>query len=118
MKCPTINSRDKVDLLRLGVKKELANPLYTISSILGGGTQFREPIIIKDQARYIERWQQPIIVAHHVSACDGCATDMTVPPETKIEVMLTPMGKDRAAPVQKPSKIFIDNFKGSGVFLG
>ena len=47
VKCPTINSMKKIDMIKLGLKKTLTSPNVTMRKQLGGGTLFREPIMIK-----------------------------------------------------------------------
>jgi isocitrate dehydrogenase len=69
--------------------------LRAASSTLRGrldGANFRTPIQLKNIPQLIPQWTKPIIIARHVYADQYRCTDITVDPETKYQVTMTPKG--------------------------
>jgi len=110
VKCATITP-DEARVEEFGLKKMWKSPNGTIRNILNG-TVFRAPIIMKNVPRYVQGWQEPIVVGRHAFGDQYKATDFKVPGPGKLTMTYEP--KD-GGEVQE-YEIF--DFPASGVAMG
>ncbi|MBN66142.1 MAG: isocitrate dehydrogenase (NADP(+)) [Rickettsiales bacterium] len=107
VKCATITP-DEARVEEFGLNRMYRSPNGTIRNILGG-TIFRAPIICKNVPRYVQGWQEPIIVGRHAFGDQYRATDMVIDKPGKLTMTFTP--EDGSAPEEH--EIF--DFPGGGV---
>lgn len=110
IKCATITP-DEARVEEFGLKQMYKSPNGTIRNILDG-TIFRAPIICKNIPRYVQGWQQPIIVGRHAFGDQYRATDMVVSEPGTLKMTFTPA--NGGAPVEHT----VFEFKGPGVAMG
>ena len=110
VKCATITP-DEARVEEFGLKKMWKSPNGTIRNILNG-TVFRAPIIMKNVPRYVQGWQEPIVVGRHAFGDQYKATDFKVPGPGKVTMKYVP--KD-GGEVQE-YEIF--DFPAAGVAMG
>jgi isocitrate dehydrogenase len=108
IKCATITP-DEARVQEFGLKQIWRSPNGTIRNILGG-TIFREPIIISNIPRYVQGWQQPIIVGRHAYGDQYRATDMRIEGKGKLTLTFTPEGGE---PIHK----HVYDFPSEGVAM-
>eukprot|EP00727_Mastigamoeba_balamuthi_P001779 m51a1_g11599 putative NADP-isocitrate dehydrogenase (417) ;mRNA; f:122205-123909 len=113
IKCATITP-DEARVTEFKLKKMWKSPNGTIRNILGG-TVFREPIIIKNVPRLVSGWEKPITIGRHAHADQYRATEMRVPANSKVEMVLTTT--DGAEPVRVTVNEFNAKTEG-GVAMG
>ena len=77
VKCATITP-DEARVTEFGLKKMWRSPNGTIRNILGG-VVFREPIVIHNIPRLLERWSKPIVIGRHAHGDQYRASDFVVP---------------------------------------
>ena len=63
VKCATITPDDK-RVKEYKLKRKYPSPNGTIRNILNG-TIFREPIIIKNIPKFVNHWDEPVVLARH-----------------------------------------------------
>lgn len=80
-----IKSNDSITEFKL--KKMWLSPNGTIRNILGG-TVFREPIICQNIPRLVPGWTQSIIIGRHAHGDQYKATDIVIPSNGTVSVML------------------------------
>ncbi len=110
IKCATITP-DEGRVKEFNLKKMWKSPNGTIRNILGG-TVFREPIICKNIPRYVQGWEEPIIIGRHAFGDQYKATDIKIPSAGKLTMTFTPEDGSE----EKSWEIF--NFPESGVAMG
>src|SRR5581483_6302392 len=76
VKCATITP-DEARMKEFNLKQMWKSPNGTIRNILDG-TIFREPIICRNVPRYVQGWNNPIIVGRHAFGDQYKATDFVV----------------------------------------
>lgn len=76
-----------VSITEFKLKKMWLSPNGTIRNILGG-TVFREPIICQTIPRLVPGWTQSIIIGRHAHGDQYKATDIVVPSNGTVSVML------------------------------
>ncbi len=76
IKCATITP-DEARVEEFGLKKMWRSPNGTIRNILGG-TIFRAPITCSNVPKYVQGWEQPIIVGRHAFGDQYKATDLKI----------------------------------------
>jgi len=116
IKCPTINFLTDSNVVKDGLKKKWKSPNNTIRGLLGGGTLFREPIMINGLPKYIDRWKKKIIIGRHVEGDEHSYADVEVPAAGKIELVFTPANDSSGLSVQKGT-IKVHDIKGPGVMM-
>lgn len=110
VKCATITP-DEARVEEFGLKKMWKSPNGTIRNILNG-TVFREPIIMSNVPRYVQGWEQPIVIGRHAFGDQYKATDFKVPGAGKLSMTFTPA--DGSA--KQEYEIF--DFPEAGVAMG
>ncbi len=76
VKCATITP-DEARVEEFGLKKMWRSPNGTIRNILGG-TVFREPIVTGNVPKYVQGWEEPIIIGRHAFGDQYKATDFKI----------------------------------------
>ncbi|MFN3700501.1 MAG: NADP-dependent isocitrate dehydrogenase [Alphaproteobacteria bacterium] len=110
VKCATITP-DEARVEEFGLKKMWKSPNGTIRNILNG-TVFREPIIMSNVPRYVQGWEQPIVIGRHAFGDQYKATDFKVPAAGKLTMTYTPANGDA------PQEFEIFDFPAAGVAMG
>lgn len=110
VKCATITP-DEARVEEFGLQKMWKSPNGTIRNILNG-TVFREPIIMSNVPRYVQGWEQPIVIGRHAFGDQYKATDFKVPGPGKLTMTYEP--KDGSA--KQEFEIF--DFPAAGVAMG
>lgn len=88
IKCATITP-DEARVEEFGLKKMWRSPNGTIRNILGG-TIFRAPITCSNVPKYVQGWQEPIIVGRHAFGDQYKATDMKIDQPGTMKMVFTP----------------------------
>lgn len=110
VKCATITP-DEARVEEFGLKKMWKSPNGTIRNILNG-TVFRAPIIMKNVPRYVQGWQEPIVVGRHAYGDQYKATDFKIPGPGKVTMKYEPEDGGEAQEYE------IFDFPSSGVAMG
>ena len=63
VKCATITPDDK-RVKEYNLKEKYPSPNGTIRNIING-TIFREPIILKNIPKFVNHWNEPVVIARH-----------------------------------------------------
>ena len=109
VKCATITP-DESRVEEFGLKKMWKSPTGTIRNILGG-TDFREPILIRNVPRLVPGWQKPICIGRHAFGDQYRATDFVTKGSGKLTITFTP--DDGSEPISHE----VYHFKGDGVAM-
>ncbi len=110
VKCATITP-DEARVEEFGLKKMWRSPNGTIRNILGG-TVFREPITCSNIPRYVQGWEQPIIIGRHAFGDQYKATDIKIPGPGRLTLKYEPQDGGQAQEYE------VFNFPNKGVALG
>ncbi len=110
IKCATITP-DEARVEEFDLKKMWLSPNGTIRNILNG-TVFREPIVCKNIPRYVQGWQEPIIIGRHAFGDQYKATDLKIPGPGKLTMTFEP--SDGGETIER--EIF--DFPAGGVAMG
>ena len=110
IKCATITP-DEARVKEFGLKAMYKSPNGTIRNILDG-TIFRAPIICKNIPRYVQGWEQPIIVGRHAFGDQYRATDLLIEQPGTLKLSFQPA--DGSAPVEHT----VFEFTSPGVAMG
>ncbi|MCZ8168846.1 MAG: NADP-dependent isocitrate dehydrogenase [Flavobacterium sp.] len=87
IKCATITP-DEARVEEFKLKEMWKSPNGTIRNIVGG-TVFREPIIMKNVPRYVQGWNQPIVIGRHAFGDQYKATDKVIKGKGKLTMSFT-----------------------------
>ncbi|MEZ5919383.1 MAG: NADP-dependent isocitrate dehydrogenase [Alphaproteobacteria bacterium] len=110
VKCATITP-DEARVEEFGLKKMWRSPNGTIRNILNG-TVFREPIVTANIPKYVQGWEEPIVIGRHAFGDQYKATDFKIGKPGKLELVFTPA--DGGAPERH--EVF--DFPAPGVAMG
>ena len=110
VKCATITP-DEARVAEFGLKKMWRSPNGTIRNILGG-TVFREPITTSNVPKYVQGWEEPIVIGRHAFGDQYKATDLKIDKPGRLTMRFVP--EDGSAPEEH--EIFA--FPSSGVAMG
>jgi isocitrate dehydrogenase len=110
VKCATITP-DEARVKEFGLKKMWKSPNGTIRNILNG-TVFREPIIMSNVPRYVQGWEQPIVIGRHAFGDQYKATDFKIPGPGKLTMTYEPSNGG----AKQEYEIF--DFPAAGVAMG
>lgn len=86
VKCATITP-DEARVKEFNLKKMWKSPNGTIRNYLNG-TVFREPILINNIPPLVNHWKKPIIIGRHAFGDQYRATDLKVPNEAKVQLVV------------------------------
>lgn len=86
VKCATITP-DEARVKEFNLKKMWKSPNGTIRNYLNG-TVFREPILINNIPPLVNHWNKPIIIGRHAFGDQYRATDLKVPNEAKVQLVV------------------------------
>lgn len=109
VKCATITP-DEARVEEFGLKKMWKSPNGTIRNILNG-TVFREPIVTGNVPKYVQGWEQPIVVGRHAFGDQYKATDLKIPGPGKLKMIYEPEDGE-------PQEYEIFDFPSAGVAMG
>ncbi len=110
IKCATITP-DEARVEEFNLKKMWKSPNGTIRNILDG-TVFREAIICKNVPRYVQGWEEPIVVGRHAFGDQYKATDIKIESAGKLSLVFEPAdGGDK-----QEWEVF--DFPAAGVAMG
>lgn len=110
VKCATITP-DEARVEEFGLKKMWKSPNGTIRNILNG-TVFREPIIMSNVPRYVQGWQEPIVVGRHAFGDQYKATDFKIPGPGRLTMTYVPANGGEAIEYE------VFDFPAAGVAMG
>jgi isocitrate dehydrogenase len=110
IKCATITP-DEGRVEEFGLKKMWRSPNGTIRNILGG-TVFREPIVTENVPKYVQGWEEPMVIGRHAFGDQYKATDVKIERAGKLKMVFEPDDGSAA----ESWEVF--DFKEPGVAMG
>ncbi|MGH1399022.1 MAG: NADP-dependent isocitrate dehydrogenase [Alphaproteobacteria bacterium] len=88
VKCATITP-DEARVEEFGLKKMWRSPNGTIRNILNG-TVFREPITTRNVPKYVQGWEEPIVIGRHAFGDQYKATDLKIDAPATVKLVVEP----------------------------